>query len=89
MEPYILGTSAAETIFSESIQKMFPAFVAGIFLCAILAAAMSTADSQLLVASSAFSHDIYKGIVKKNMKAIIVFVFLTKLCQLSEKNWLL
>ena len=45
---------------------MFPAFIAGIFLCAILAAAMSTADSQLLVASSSFSQDIYKGLLKKD-----------------------
>ncbi|MBQ6782115.1 MAG: sodium/proline symporter PutP [Treponema sp.] len=64
--PKILNTSAAETVFSESIKLMFPAFVAGIFLCAILAAAMSTADSQLLVASSSFSQDIYKGLIKKN-----------------------
>lgn len=67
--PGILTPSAAETIFSVSIQNMFPAFIAGIFLCAILAAAMSTADSQLLVASSAFSHDIYKGLIKKNASA--------------------
>lgn len=64
--PQVLSPAAAETIFSVSIQNMFPAFIAGIFLCAILAAAMSTADSQLLVASSAFSHDIYKGLIKKN-----------------------
>lgn len=64
--PKILNTSAAETVFSESIKLMFPAFVAGIFLCAILAAAMSTADSQLLVATSSFSQDIYKGLIKKN-----------------------
>ncbi len=64
--PNILNTSAAETVFSESIKLMFPAFVAGIFLCAILAAAMSTADSQLLVASSSFSQDLYKGLFKPN-----------------------
>lgn len=64
--PQILSTSAAETVFSESIKLMFPAFIAGIFLCAILAAAMSTADSQLLVASSSFSQDIYKGLLKKD-----------------------
>lgn len=64
--PQVLSPVAAETIFSVSIQSMFPAFIAGIFLCAILAAAMSTADSQLLVASSAFSHDIYKGLIKKD-----------------------
>ena len=64
--PNILNTSAAETVFSESIKLMFPAFVAGIFLCAILAAAMSTADSQLLVASSSFSQDLYKDLFKPN-----------------------
>lgn len=64
--PKLLAPTAAETVFSATIQKMFPAFIAGIFLCAILAAAMSTADSQLLVASSAFSQDIYKGIIKKD-----------------------
>ena len=64
--PKILSPSAAETVFSATIQKMFPAFIGGIFLCAILAAAMSTADSQLLVASSAFSQDIFKGLIKKD-----------------------
>lgn len=60
----ILDGSTAETVFSETMIKMFPAFIAGIFLCAILAAAMSTADSQLLAASSAIGQDIFKGIVK-------------------------
>ncbi len=56
----------AETVFSETMQQMYPAFIAGIFLCAILAASMSTADSQLLAASSAVSRDVYKGIINKN-----------------------
>lgn len=58
--------SAAEAVFIASMQKIFPTFIAGLFLCAILAASMSTADSQLLVASSAFSKDIYKAIIRKN-----------------------
>ena len=62
----VLEPNAAETVFSVSLQVMFPAFIAGIFLCAILAAAMSTADSQLLVASSAFSPDVFKGLIKKD-----------------------
>ena len=61
-----LTVSGAETVFSVVMQKIFPSFIAGIFLCAILAAAMSTADSQLLVASSSFSQDVYKGLIKKN-----------------------
>lgn len=56
----------AETVFSATMLKMYPAFIGGIFLCAILAASMSTADSQLLAASSAVGRDIYKGIINKN-----------------------
>lgn len=62
----VLGIGTQEAVFSETMLKMFPAFIAGIFLCAILAAAMSTADSQLLSASSAIGQDIYKDIIRKN-----------------------
>ncbi|NCC63935.1 MAG: sodium:proline symporter, partial [Spirochaetia bacterium] len=58
--------SAAEAVFIASMQKIFPTFIAGFFLCAILAASMSTSDSQLLVASSAFSKDVYKALIRKN-----------------------
>lgn len=62
----VLGTGTEEAVFSESMIKMYPAFIAGLFLCAILAASMSTADSQLLSASSAIGQDIFKGIIKKD-----------------------
>ena len=61
-----LDSVSAETVFSAIMQNMYPAFIAGIFLCAILAASMSTADSQLLAASSAVSQDIFKGLIKKD-----------------------
>lgn len=61
-----LDSVSAETVFSETMKNMYPSFIAGIFLCAILAASMSTADSQLLAASSAVSQDIFKGLIKKN-----------------------
>lgn len=41
-------------------------FCAGILLSAILAASMSTADSQLLASSSAFASDLYKPLLRKN-----------------------
>lgn len=41
-------------------------FFAGFLLSAILAAAMSTADSQLLASSSAFASDLYKPLMRKN-----------------------
>ena len=45
---------------------VFFIFLAGIMLSAILAAAMSTADSLLLASSSAFASDLYKPIIRKN-----------------------
>ena len=69
--PTILGTEGAastESVFIEMITKVFTKdfalpFIGGIFLCGILAAIMSTADSQLLVTASAVSKDIYKDIL--------------------------
>ncbi|MBR2388556.1 MAG: sodium/proline symporter PutP [Clostridia bacterium] len=52
-------------IFIELSRDLFPPFVAGILLSAIIAASMSTADSQLLVASSSFTSDIYKPLIRK------------------------
>lgn len=66
-----LEGSASETVFIRTIQQFFSGngilvFIGGIFLCGILAAIMSTADSQLLVTASAVSEDMYKGVIKKN-----------------------
>lgn len=70
--PEILGETAGapstESVFIEMIKKVFMEilplpFVGGLFLCGILAAIMSTADSQLLVCSSSVSADIYKDIM--------------------------
>lgn len=55
-----------ELIFVLLTRHLFPAFIAGILLAAIIAASMSTADSQLLVASSSFTSDIYKPLIRKN-----------------------
>ncbi|MBE5894245.1 MAG: sodium/proline symporter PutP [Lachnospiraceae bacterium] len=60
-----------EKVFIEMIKKVFidemnAPFVAGIFLCGVLAAIMSTADSQLLVSASSMSEDLYKGIFRKD-----------------------
>lgn len=51
--------------FIYLVRGVFPAVLAGVLLSAVLAASMSTADSQLLTSSSAFSSDIYKPIRKK------------------------
>ena len=61
----LLATGAQETIFIKLARDLFPAAVSGILLAAIIAASMSTADSQLLVASSSFTSDIYKPVFRK------------------------
>ena len=60
------GLEDQSLVFVTMVRKVFPAFLAGILLSAILAAAMSTADSQLLASSSAFASDIYKPVMRKN-----------------------
>jgi len=55
-----------ETIFMVLVNAVFHPVVAGILLAAILAAIMSTADSQLLVSSSALAEDLYKQLIRKD-----------------------
>lgn len=55
-----------ETIYMAMINEMFNPVVAGLLLCAILAAIMSTASSQLLVSASSVSKDLYATIFKKD-----------------------
>ncbi|MFO6423559.1 sodium/proline symporter PutP [Motilimonas sp. KMU-193] len=55
-----------EKIFMILVNAMFHPVIAGILLAAILAAIMSTADSQLLVSSSALAEDFYKQVIKQD-----------------------
>lgn len=61
-----LQGSSVEKVFMVLIQAVFHPLVAGVFLAAILAAVMSTADSQLLVTSSSFTKDFYQVFLKKD-----------------------
>lgn len=62
----LLADGSQRMVFIEFARRLFPSFLAGILMAAIIAASMSTADSQLLVASSSFTSDIYKPIIKKD-----------------------
>jgi sodium/proline symporter len=55
----------AEKVFIRLVELMFHPLVAGVCLAAILAAIMSTADSQLLVSSSTFTGDLYRLLFRK------------------------
>ena len=67
-----LGTSLSADdssfVFIAMVRSLFPALLAGVLLSAILAASMSTADSQLLASSSAFASDLYKPVFRKDAK---------------------
>lgn len=55
-----------EKVFMVMTESLFSPFFAGLVLSAVLAAIMSTASSQLLVAASAFAQDFYRTALRKN-----------------------
>ncbi len=57
--------SDSSTVFIQMVRMLFPALSSGVLLSAILAASMSTADSQLLASASAFASDVYKPVLRK------------------------
>lgn len=60
------GLANDELIFVEMVKDMFPPIFSGFILCAILAATISTIDSQILVLSSIIAEDLYKKTIRKN-----------------------
>lgn len=62
-----------ELIFVEMAKSLFSPFVAGIVLCAILAATISTVDSQLLVLAGIIAEDFYKGLINKQATVVQVY----------------
>lgn len=62
----LLTPSGAESIFIVMATNLLPPLVAGFVMAGILAATMSSSDSYLLIAASAFSKNIYEGILKKD-----------------------
>ena len=80
----VLEGSASETVIVQisnllSTFGLFPAIVAGCILAGILAATMSTADSQLLAASSAFSENLLQDVfgIKLTAKQTMLVARLT------------
>lgn len=51
------------------VGELFPSWVAGIFLAGVLSAVMSTADSQLVVASATLTEDFYRAFINKEAPA--------------------
>lgn len=64
--------SDAENIFILMSTNFFPPLLAGIVMAGILAATISSSDSYLLIASSAFAKNIYHGLFKKDASDKVV-----------------
>ncbi|MBQ1490181.1 MAG: sodium/proline symporter [Eubacterium sp.] len=62
----LLTVGAQKTVFIVMARRFFPPIISGFLLAAIMAASVSTADSQLLVASSSFTSDLYQPIARKD-----------------------
>lgn len=61
----LLTQGQAENIFIVMSSNLLPPLLAGIAMAGILAATISSSDSYLLIAASAFSKNIFQGIMKK------------------------
>jgi sodium/proline symporter len=59
-----LSSADSEKIFMMMVSELTHPIVGGILLAAVLAAIMSTADSQLLVTSSALTEDLYRVLIR-------------------------
>ena len=74
----------SEQVMFKVAGDLLPPVVAGVMLAAVLSAIMSTADSQLLVASSAISYDwnladgkIESGLGKSRVTVVVVLIMAT------------
>ncbi len=77
----LLTKSDAENIFITLATNSLPPIIAGFVMAGILAATISSSDSYLLIAASAFSKNIFQGICKKNAsdKQVMVITRITLL----------
>jgi sodium/proline symporter len=62
----LLTKSSSESVFILLSTNFFAPLLAGIVMAGILAATISSSDSYLLIAASAFSKNIYHGLMKKD-----------------------
>ena len=56
----------SERLMPLMATTLLPSWIAGIFISGAIAAMMSTADSQLLVATSVLSKDLYQSFIKRD-----------------------
>lgn len=77
-EEFFIGKDV-ENVMPMLAQELLPAWLAGLLISGAVAAMMSTADSQLLVSTSAISEDLGLNVLKKPNKLLnsrVITVFL-------------
>lgn len=60
------GLASPEEVFITMVKDVFPPFIIGFILCAVLAATINAMSSQVLVLSSSLTEDFYKRIIHKD-----------------------
>ncbi len=61
-----LSNAAAENVFIDAATAYLPPLLAGFACAGVLAASISSSDSYLLIAASAVSQNLYRGVMKKD-----------------------
>ncbi len=82
LEPSISSIHSVDQVLPYIIDSRIYSKVSGFIFISIMAAAISTANSQLLILASSFSYDIYKNIFNKdmnddgflNLNRVIIFI---------------
>lgn len=86
------GITNNEHLFVHMARGLFPPLIAGFALCGMLAATLSTVNTQLIVASSGLSEDLYPAITNKkptlflSKLATVLMAFIALLISLSNNN---
>lgn len=89
------GLADPQLVFVEMVKQLFSPFFVSLILCGILAATISTMDSQILVCSSVISEDFWKRLIRRNASSrevvivsrlAVVFVALIALALAFNRN---
>lgn len=71
-----------ESAYMELVSAHLPTWTAGIFLAGVLSAVMSTADSQLVVASTTLTEDFYRAFINRDAPAKLL-VWLSRIAVIA------
>ncbi|MDF2654255.1 MAG: hypothetical protein K0R19_729 [Bacillota bacterium] len=82
MAPTVDSVQSVDEILAYIINTKLYAYISGVMFISIIAAAISTANSQLLLLSSSFTYDIYINLFKReisnerflNINRVIIFI---------------